>query len=224
MNADRRNRLHTLLAHDRRIILLEILFFLALILIGIAPSTTIYLLLLGWLSLRLRNASWRDLGLRRPGQWAKPLLLGVGGGLFYFALSTWGIEPLIQKIPGNQTDLSLFDSMVGNLPMLLVWLAAAWTLAAFGEEMLYRGYIQNRVEGLFEIVSFRFFLGALTNALLFGLAHAYQGWTGVATSVVFGLVLSAIYYLNGRNLWACILFHGVFDTPGLILIYLGLHK
>ncbi|RIK30495.1 MAG: hypothetical protein DCC56_09225 [Anaerolineae bacterium] len=223
MAADRRNRLQTLLTHDRRIVLLEILFFLALILLGIPPSTTIYLLLLGWLSLRLRDASWRDLGLRRPERWGKTLLLGVGGGLLYFALSTWGIEPLIQKIFDKQSDLSLFDSMVGNLAMLLVWLVAAWTLAAFGEEMLYRGYIQNRVEGLFGNASFKFFAGALTNALLFGLAHAYQGWTGAATSVVFGFVLSTIYHLNGRNLWACILFHGIFDTPGLIFIYLGLH-
>jgi len=70
---------------------------------------------------------------------------------------------------------------------------------------------------------FKFILGALTNALLFALAHAYQGWAGAATSALFGLVLSAVYYLGTRNLWACILFHGVFDTPGLIFIYLGMH-
>lgn len=113
--------------------------------------------------------------------------------------------------------------MVGSLPMLLVWLTAAWTLAAFGEEMLYRGYLQNRVEDLIPNAPFKFILGALTNALLFGLAHAYQGWAGAATSVLFGLVLSAVYRWGGRNLWACILFHGVFDTPGLIFIYLGMH-
>ena len=223
MNADRRNRLAFLWSHDRRIIHLELLLILAFILIGIPPSTTIYLLIFAWMSLRLRNASWHDLGLRRPERWGKTLLLGVGGGLLYFALSTWGFGPLLQKLFDAEKDLSVFDSMVGNLPMLLVWLAASWTLAAFGEEMFYRGYIQSRFEELIPNASFKFILGALGNALLFGLAHAYQGWTGAATSILFGLVLSAIYFLNGRNLWACILFHGVFDTPGLIFIYLGLH-
>ncbi|RIK54140.1 MAG: hypothetical protein DCC59_05025 [Chloroflexi bacterium] len=224
MDADRRSRLASLLTDDRRIILLEILFFLGLILIGIPPSTTIYLLFLGWLSLRLRNVSWRDLGLRRPERWDKTLLLGVGGGLLYFLLATWGTGPLIRNLFDAEKDLSVFDSMVGNLPMLLVWLDASWTLAAFGEEMLYRGYLQNRVEDLIPNPSLRFIVGALANALLFGLAHAYQGWTGAATSVLFGLTASGIYWVNGRNLWACILFHGVFDTPGLMFIYFGLHQ
>lgn len=223
MSADSQNRLALLLQENRKLILLEILLMALLIWIGIPPSTTIYLLLLAWLLLRLRGLSWRDLGLRAPENWKKPLLLGIGGGLLYFVVSTWGIEPLMQNLFNAEIDLSLFDSMVGNLPMLLVWLAAAWTLAAFGEEMLYRGCIQNRVADLIPNVSFKFVVGALANALLFGLAHAYQGWTGAATSVLFGLVASAVYYLGGRNLWACILFHGVFDTPGLIFIYLGLH-
>lgn len=223
MDADRRSRLASLLTDDRRIILLEILFFLGLIWIRIPPSTTIYLLLLAWILLRLRGRSWRDLGLHTPENWNKTLLLGVGGGLLYVLLATWGTGPLIRNLFDAEKDLSVFDSMKGNLPMLLVWLAASWTLAAFGEEMLYRGYLQNRVEDLIPNPSLKFIVGALANALLFGLAHAYQGWTGAATSVLFGLVLSAVYHLGGRSLWACILFHGIFNTPGLIFIYLGLH-
>lgn len=223
MSADSQNRLALLLRENRKVILIEILFMALLIWIGIPPSTTMYLLLLAWLLLRLRGRLWRDLGLRAPKNWNKTLLLGIGGGLLYFFLANWGIAPLTQSLFDTEKDLSVFDSMVGSLPMLLVWLAAAWTLAAFGEEMLYRGYIQNRVEDLISNASFKFILGALTNALLFGLAHAYQGWAGAATSVLFGLVLSAVYRWNGRNLWACILFHGVFDTPGLIFIYLGMH-
>lgn len=223
MNADWQNRLASLLRKNRKVILLEILFMALLIWIGIPPSTTIYLLLLAWLLLRLRGRLWRDLGLRAPENWNKTLLLGIGGGLLYFLLANWGIAPFVQSLFDAEKDLSVFDSMVGNFPMLLVWLAAAWTLAAFGEEMLYRGYLQNRVEDLIPNAPFKFILGALTNALLFGLAHAYQGWAGAATSVLFGLVLSAVYRWSGCNLWACILFHGVFDTPGLIFIYLGMH-
>lgn len=223
MSADSQNRLSHLLRENRKLILLEILLMALLIWVGIPPSATIYLLLLSWILLHLRGRSWRDLGLCAPENWKKTLLLGIGGGLLYFLLATWGTGPLIRNLVNAEKDLSAFDSMVGNLPMLLVWLAAAWTLAAFGEEMFYRGYLQNRIADLIPNASFKFILGALANALLFGLAHAYQGWTGAATSVLFGLVLSAVYHLSGRNLWVCIIFHGVFDTPGLIFIYLGLH-
>jgi len=223
MSVNAQNRLSHLLRENRKLILLEILLMAMLIWIGIPPSSTIYLLLLSWALLRLGGRFWRDLGLRAPENWKKTLLLGIGGGLLYFVVSTWGIGSLIRNLFNAEKDLSVFDSMVGNLPMLLVWLAAAWTLAAFGEEMLYRGYLQNRVADLIPNASFNLILGALANALLFGLVHAYQGWTGAANSVLFGLVTSAVYHLGGRNLWACILFHGVFDTPGLIFIYLGLH-
>ncbi len=222
-SANSPNYLASLLRENRKLILCEILLMALLIWIGIPPSATIYLLLLAWILLRLRGRSWRDLGLRTPENWKKTLLLGIGGGLFYFLLATWGIGPLIQSLFDAQKDLSVFDSMVGNFPMLLIWLAAAWTLAAFGEEMLYRGYIQNRVEDLIQNASFKFIIGALASAMLFGLAHTYQGWAGAVTSVVFGIVLSAIYHLGGRNLWACILFHGVFNTPGLMIIHLGMH-
>ncbi len=217
------NYLASLLRENRKLILFEILLMALLIWIGIPPSATIYLLLLAWILLRLRGRSWRDLGLRTPENWKKTLLLGIGGGLFYFLLATWGIGPLIQSLFDAQKDLSVFDSMVGNFPMLLIWLAAAWTLAAYCEEMLYRGYLQNRVEDLIQNASFKFNTGALASAMLFGLAHTYQGWAGVATSVLFGLVLSAVYHLGGRSLWVCILFHGVFNTPGFDFIYLGMH-
>jgi membrane protease YdiL (CAAX protease family) len=35
--------------------------------------------------------------------------------------------------------------------------------------------------------------------------------------VIFGIA----YLANGRNLWAPIIAHGVYDTIGFVLIYLG---
>ena len=49
---------------------------------------------------------------------------------------------------GETADLSSFRSLVGNLPATLGMLALVWTLAAFGEEMAYRGYVLERAAAL----------------------------------------------------------------------------
>src|SRR5262245_47462887 len=40
-----------------------------------------FLLILGWLSLRLRRMGWRQVGLSLYHNWARTLLLGVGAGI-----------------------------------------------------------------------------------------------------------------------------------------------
>jgi membrane protease YdiL (CAAX protease family) len=57
--------------------------------------------------------------------------------------------------------------------------------------------------------------------MLFGLGHFYAG-PGVALMVGFGALFSGVYFLiAGRNLWALILAHGIWDTLGITLIYLN---
>jgi membrane protease YdiL (CAAX protease family) len=36
-----------------------------------------------------------------------------------------------------------------------------------------------------------------------------------------GLVFGVLYLATGRNLWAPILAHGIYDTVGFLLIFLG---
>lgn len=130
---------------------------------------------------------------------------------------------LLRSVLGENANLDLFNSLVANWRMLFLWLAAAWTLAAFVEEMVYRGYILNRVADLFEGTSSGLWVGVLANSVLFGIAHSYQGIVGALRSLIFGLVISGIYATNTRNIWVCMLFHGVFDTIGIISIFLGVN-
>jgi uncharacterized protein len=50
--------------------------------------------------------------------------------------------------PGKPPDLSNFPAVRGNLKLALVMIALIWILAAFGEELVYRGYLMNRVADL----------------------------------------------------------------------------
>ncbi|HKB15040.1 MAG TPA: CPBP family intramembrane glutamic endopeptidase, partial [Planctomycetota bacterium] len=136
-------------------------------------------------------------------------------------LSTFVSEPLISRITHRATDLSKFDSLVGNVDGLLRGLVLIWTLAAFGEEFVFRGYLLNRAADLGGRSSASWLVGLVGVSALFGLGHYYQGWTGAIDTTLTGLLLGGLYLATGRNLWAPILAHGISDTIALVLIFAG---
>ena len=191
-------------------------------LVGITPlSSTPFVLLFGWLMLWLRGVGWRDLGLRRPTSWRFTLLLGVAIGIGYQYFSLYVLEPLIARITGDLPDVSQFAPLIGNTFFLFISLILSWTLAAFGEELVYRGYLMNRFADLVGSTRAGWLVSLVVVSILFGVSHLYQGTSGVITITMTGLLLGGLYLVTGRNLWLPIIVHGVNDTLGFILIFLG---
>jgi uncharacterized protein len=184
-------------------------------------SKTPYLLLLGWLSLRVRKLRWRDVGLKRFRNWKTTIALGIAAGILLESFELFVSQPLLVKYLHKQPDLEVFRDLNGNLKMTLLFVALAWTLAAFGEEMVYRGYLMNRVADLLNRTRGAWVISLIVVHLGFGLAHAYQGWTGIIDEGLMGLLLGIIYLRTGRNLSVPIIAHGIGDTIDFLLIFLG---
>jgi membrane protease YdiL (CAAX protease family) len=184
-------------------------------------SKTPWLLLLGWVSLRLRGARWRDVGLRRGPSPRRLVYLGIMGGI---ALETFQLtitQPLVVRALGAAPDLQQFASLAGDLPRAALYLLLVWTIAAFGEELVWRGYVFNRVVGLLGRSRAPYSVALVIASLLFGLAHFHQGAPGVVIESVGGLILGAVYLGCDRNLAIPIAVHGVVDTIDVVLGYLG---
>jgi len=184
-------------------------------------SKTIDIVLLAWLSLRLRGMRWRDVGLSRPENWRRVVALGIGAGLAMEALELFVTQPLLERIFHKPPDLSSIMSLFGDWKMLLLALALTWTLAAFGEEMAYRGYLLDRMADIFGRSRTGWTAALIVANVVFGLAHYYQGITGMTENFIDGILLTAIYFVAGRNLWAPILAHGVTDSVDSLLIFSG---
>jgi len=184
-------------------------------------SKTPFLFLLGWISLRWRGLGWRDVGLSFPASWERTIVIGVIGGIGMGALEVFITEPLLVKITGRMPDLSALSVLRGNWKLLLLFVAIMWPLAAFGEEMVYRGYLMNRVAGLFRNPKVAWVISLIAGSVVFGMAHIDQGITGQVENMINGLLLGVIFLASGRNLWAAIITHGVTDTIGIVLLYLG---
>jgi membrane protease YdiL (CAAX protease family) len=184
-------------------------------------SETPFLLLLGWLSLRVRGVGWKGVGLKRPARWGQAVTLGAVTGVTYQFFGSYVLEPLIVRLTRHPVDLSQFANLRGNVFLLLLLLALVWTFAAFGEEFVYRGYLMNRVAELAGGGAAAWAVSLAFVSALFGVAHLYQGVSGILVNAAAGLVYGAVYLRAGRNLWAPVIAHGVYDTVGLALLYFG---
>ena len=184
-------------------------------------SATPYLFILGWISLRVRGLSWRQMGFARYGTWGKTLLLGIVSGVGLEAFDLLGKQPLLTRLMGKPPDLSGFLAVRGNLKFALFGIALIWVLAAFGEELVYRGYFMNRVADFFQSSRAAWILSLLIISAVFGYAHNVQGWTGIVEEGTDGLILGLMYMACRRNLAVPIVAHGVCDTIDIVLLFLG---
>ena len=130
-------------------------------------------------------------------------------------------QPLLIRLTGKQPDLHDFADLRGNITLLLIYLALTWTLAAFGEEMVWRGYLMNRVADLVGGTRNAWIVSLILVHCAFGLAHLYQGITGIIDEGLAGLLLGVLYLTSRRNLSIPIVAHGVTDTIDMLLIFLG---
>jgi uncharacterized protein len=184
-------------------------------------SKTPYLFALGWLSLAARGLSWRDVGLRLQGRFVRVAAIGLAAGVAMEALELFVTQPLLVKVTGHYPDLSDFSELAGNLKLLLLLIALAWVMAAFGEEMVWRGYVMNRVADLLGRTAAGWAVNLVVVSVAFGAAHAYQGITGVVENTIAAALLGLLYLKSGRNLLVPIVAHGVTDTIDFLIIYSG---
>ena len=186
-----------------------------------------YLFLLGWLSLRLRGMRWRDVGLGLYEGWGRSLLIGILSGVGIEMMELFCTQPLLAHLTGQMPDLSAFDRVTGNVKWLMMSLAFTWTLFAFGEEFIFRGYLINRIADLVGRTRSGWSVALVLASAIFGLSHFMQGITGVSENLIDGVILGGLYLKCGRKLAVPIIAHGVTDTVDFLLIffhhYPGLH-
>ena len=130
-------------------------------------------------------------------------------------------QPLLARWIGKMPDLSDFADLVGNVKFLLIYLALVWVLGALGEELVYRGYLMNRIAVLFRNTRAAWTVSLVAVSVAFGCAHLDQGSTGMVENILNGLLLGGLYLACGRNLAVPVIAHAFSDTLDFLLIYLA---
>lgn len=141
-----------------------------------------------------------------PWIWALTALLVA----LYLADLGWNIRAT-RRDPSMAAELEekvpFLPRRHADMPAYLFMCASA----AVSEELVYRGFMvayflpaYNGREGIP-------YLAATVPALLFSLAHLYQGWQAVAKILLLSILLACIYMLSG-SLWLVIGIHFAIDA------------
>ena len=161
----------------------------------------------------LRGERLADIGLKRPESWTRTLIIGVGLAAIVF------VAMYLSEKAGFRRDLSKFKDVHGNPELAFVAVLYALIGAGFYEEFTFRGFLMQGVAMLFG-GSRRAWIGAcILQGVLFGAAHAYQNSLGIAITGTLGILMGLLVLASGRNLWAVIIGHGLFDASRFVLFY-----
>jgi len=171
------------------------------------------------LSLLLRRSSPSTLGFHRP---ARPWRLAGEMALYAAAISLLDIGlliPVANHTTGKQQDTSDFADLQGNLTLLVLFLVLGWTLAAFAEELAFRGYLFTRVTDVLGSSRWAVPAALLLSSVLFGAIHTEQGVVGALVAACDALLFGVLRVWKG-TLWASILAHGFDNTIGFMAFFL----
>ncbi len=189
---------------------------------GLVPLTlTIGLLPVVWILLLLTREPWSSIGLSLPAHLPQAVAIGAAAGVAMELLAVLVTTPWISNLFGTEPDYSDLRIIQGNLAYLLIFLALNWTLAAFGEEICWRGFLMQRVARLLGGGAAAWPISLLLVSAIFGWVHSEQGIPGALQESLSGLLLGALFLASGRNLAVPIVAHGVSNTLAFVLIYLG---
>ena len=195
------------------------------------PISLAAILTLSLVLVALRKERLSDIGFKRPRsafwllKWTLIVLVAtILTGIFassaataYFGGPTEATLAIDERYQGR------FENVPGNLSAYLFWIALAWGIGGFTEEILFRGFLIHRFGQVYRKIPLGVFVAVLLQGVFFGQQHYYyQGAAGWAATGAIGVVSGLFYVGLNRNLWPLILSHGLSNTVGLTLMYLGL--
>ena len=167
---------------------------------------------------KLAAVPWADLGFRRPRSWPRTIVLGALAGILLKLLLKAGVMPLL----GAPAINAAYHFVVGNTPALIRLIIVSVIAGGIGEEILYRGFLFERLGRLLgHSVAATIAIVLLTTALFASIHLPEQGPYGAVQALFTGLTFGTIFAIT-RSLWLPIVMHAAYDVAAVVLIYLNL--
>src|SRR5450631_2198867 len=146
---------------------------------------------------------WREFGFVRPASWARTAITGVVFGVaFKFAMKAI-LMPLLGAEPINAT----YSWVTGN-PLALAWMLFLVTAGGgFGEELMFRGYMFERLGKMFgSSVAAKVAIVLFTSGVFASLHYPDQHLAGAEQAMITGLTFGTIFAVTGR-IWMIMIAH-----------------
>jgi len=175
--------------------------------------------------LKKRKITWSDNGLRLPKgkkEWLNQLglgLLAIGSIFLITFVTLFVLEPLFGlERAVDATDK--FNFFLGKPLVLILYIVVGiWFGAGMGEELMMRGFLLNHLKKLIGNSKISWALALITQAVIFGVMHSYQGSRGMVITGLIALSFGIFYLVAKRKLFPLIFAHAVFDTLTMVGFY-----
>jgi membrane protease YdiL (CAAX protease family) len=171
-----------------------------------------------WVYLNFNGENFNSIGFRFSDLKFKAFYTGGALGLLYAAFSFWILGPLITRLGFKNTNLSDFNFIRHHLLNYLLLILLAGVLVIPYEEIVFRGFIFNRIRVMF---GKSFLVSGIITSILFALFHWQEGAGAMIGIFIFALVITGLYKIFKGNLWYLIFFHLAYDIFMLGMIWIG---
>ncbi len=190
-------------------------------------SANILMLIYVWMGLKLRGETWSDFGLALKTLSLRKAVKTFLLSLLVLALALAGfiigsiIMANITGIPTGSADMSGYDFFKDNMGMLILTLVGVYIASSFGEEVIYRAFLINRISELGQNTKKATIIAVIFSSVIFGLIHYDWGPMGMVQTGFMGLALGLCYVKLKKRLWILILAHAYMDTILMVQLYLA---
>ncbi len=193
---------------------------------GLALSTVgsaLFGIAVAWLWLRKDGAVSEAFALAAPPSWGRAATIAAVSALLILACFQFAATAL-ERLGAPALDTTLIMDQVTSGPgALMLWIiAVAWFAAGFGEELLWRGFLMDRLMRLKGLAG-RIWPVILLQALIFAVPHAWQSWSGIVVTGAVGVLFGWLRTRTAWNLWPLIIAHAAVDTVSMLGAYAARH-
>ena len=177
-----------------------------------------------WSGPRIRKQGWDHFGLSFSFAGWRVVLFTFLKSLLVFVVAVFAfvlgaiVMANIVGIP-EPADISGYNYLSGNLPLLIVSMVSIFFVSSFGEEVIYRAFLMTRISEIGNGTKWAVRLSVIISAVIFGIAHLGWGLTGIVQTTFMGLALSLMYLLFKRRLWPLVMAHAYMDALLIVPLY-----
>ncbi|WP_445385810.1 CPBP family intramembrane glutamic endopeptidase [Robiginitalea sp. IMCC44478] len=189
-------------------------------------TANILMLIYVWIGLKLRGESWKDFGLVFGSISLRSAVKVTLLSLLVFVLAIAGFiigSVIMANITGipEGANMSGYDYLKGNIWMLIITLAGVYIVSSFGEEVIYRGFLINRISQIGNDSKKATIIAVILSSIIFGLIHYAWGPMGIVQTGFMGLALGISYIKLKKRLWILVLAHAYMDTILMAQLYMA---
>jgi len=177
--------------------------------------------------MKQNKMKWKGFGLKVPKgikNWMINILMALGTVILVFLIMGLIVKPILESFgltnPAGVADR--FSFFMGKPLVFIGYLiTVVWFGAALGEELLFRGYLLNRLVVCIGNNKLAIIIALIIHAVIFGMLHIYQGLAGVIATGCIALIFGSVYFVINRKLFPIIIAHGIINSVSLIGLYLN---